>query len=187
MSDSLDLFVFVDIETTGLDPNKDRILEVGVRATDLSYKTLCSTFEVIAYGKDNAEYFKKQSNEFVQKMHEQNNLWNEIANSTPGLAEVEERLCDWMSDYDLTGQPMYGSSLALDRAFLKVHMPEFHNLFHYRSIDNSTIKELCRRLNPELYMKLPNFGTDHRVDNCLDGTIAEAKFYAENFLFTTED
>ena len=186
MSESPDLFVFVDIETTGLDPNRDRILEVGIVATDLEYYPLCKTSEVIAYGKHNAEYFKKQSDEFVQNMHEENNLWNEIANSTPGIGEVEERLCDWMSEYALTGRPMYGSSLALDRSFLRVHMPKFHDLFHYRSIDNSTIKELCRSLDPELYMKLPNFDTDHRVDTCLEATIAEAKFYSENFLFTTE-
>lgn len=78
--------------------------------------------------------------------------------------------------------PLAGSSVYCDRIFLKKYMPEVENYLHYRLIDVSTIKELCRRWNPEVYRKAPKKEFLHRSLNDIKESVAELRFYREHFM-----
>jgi oligoribonuclease len=179
-----DYFAFLDIETTGLRPEKGHvILEVGIAIATRD-------FEIVDYLGFVVEHFgynlsRISISSFVGEMHTANGLWEEVQSDRALPAyKAEGYLLDFMKKrFRDDKPPMAGASLAMDRTFLRAYMPQLDEAFHYRSIDNSSTKELCRRLNPVLYSTLPKFDTDHRVKTCLEGTVAEAKFYADNFLF----
>lgn len=157
-------FVFVDIETTGLEPVKNIILEVGFALYDLQLNPVDEWSSLVIdpeyeffreYLCDTTEY------EFIKNMHTQNGLLKELDNHLGDVVESElspsavskeaiEVLQRWGVDRK---EPMCGSSLRLDRNFLDVHMPDVSGLFSYRSIDASSDMERVRKLDPHFFNK----------------------------------
>jgi oligoribonuclease len=126
--------IFVDIETTGLVPETNKILEVGVIVTDSNLN------EIDLYNiQINHENFIFES-ENVEKMHNSNGLIDLCNSSTFNLKDSESRLLDFIKKYsEFKKEPMCGSSICFVRRFLIYHMPSFENYFHYRNIDVSSI------------------------------------------------
>ena len=120
-------------------------------------------------------------------MHTKSGLWEEAVTQGIRPQAAVTGLVNWLIKYDVNNtEPLCGSSVQFDRNWLDYHMPEVISHFSYRNIDISTVKELCRRYNPELYKKIAVDVVplkDHRVMSDLDDTIAEFKFYRDNFLF----
>lgn len=139
--------VWTDLETTGLDPNTDLILEISMIVTDRDLYTLGGpyTYQI----KPEQEFIIKDH--YVRNMHTKSHLLDEI--SLQGIS-LEETIMNIFSDLEnslpndadyLKSIPLAGSSVHFDRAFLKVHMPELEKLFSHRNVDVSTIMELSRR------------------------------------------
>lgn len=174
--------IWLDIETTGLEAESSLLLEVGLRITDLDLNEVDRWNSVIGYTPQFITKVRAEAPEVVRDMHDRSGLWTDCMHAR-SLDEVEPEACGWLSTTGMVGQTVCGNSLRLDRAFVDFHMPILASLFHYRSIDVSTLKELCRKYNPTVFKHLVETETDHRVNTCIDNSIQEYKFYLDNFLF----
>lgn len=174
---------WIDAETTGLTPEDNLLLEVGFRLTDLDLNEIDRFSSVVGWHPTVVWRARDEAVEAVYKMHTENLLWNASSVWQKNVEEVESQLVGWIHESGAVGLPLSGASHALDKAFLAYHMPTAASLFHYRVIDVSSLKELCRKYNPGLFKNVHEKETDHRVDTCLDGTLAEFAFYIENFIF----
>jgi oligoribonuclease len=178
-----DRMVWIDVETTGLNPEDSLLLEVGVRVTDLDLNEVARFSQVVGHSRSVLDQARSECGDFVLEMHSASGLWNACDEVNPDVFSIDTILSAWVTRKGLVGEPLCGSSLRLDRDFIEFFLPKTAEKFHYRSIDNSTIKELCRRYNPDLFAKVADTEATHRVDDCLDASIAEFRFYLENFLF----
>lgn len=201
-----DKMVWIDIETTGLEPDEDVMLELGMTITD-KFGGYIDSAEWLVGSK--LPYYDKaiergRENEIVNEMHTMNGLWVEweATTSDPDLTirnsllprNVETDALGWLWSHQLEAgvQPMCGASIgSLDRPFLKVHMPKLFEFFHYRIVDVSTIRHLAGMLNPDIGQADPNtfegIGKRHRVLYDIDWSIHEYKHYVENFFFVSTD
>lgn len=185
-----DMFVWVDTENFGLTPNTDPIIELGIRITDIDLNTiaykswtiwdqmcenrLTKMHQDVAGGNKDALY--------VFNMHSDNLLFAECRRNGMMPGFVTSEAIKFLEQQEATYQPMCGSSIQFDRSLLKVWLPNLEANFHYRNIDVSTVKELCRRMNPRVFEHAPIGDSNHRVINCLDCTIKEFRYYQEEFL-----
>lgn len=186
-----DVMIWCDIETTGLDAASEVPLEIGLMVTDLEGREIWHEAHLVYSdgwkGKLNAAL------PVVKEMHTTSNLWYDLVgadsstefSSTHTRTILAEKLVESLLALGLPkGEyPLCGSTINFDRAFLAQHFPALHEFFTYRNIDISSVKELCKRNNPELYAKLPGEKGNHRVLNDIRATINEYKFYRDNFLF----
>ena len=176
-------FLWCDLETTGLDSLKDKILEVGLIATTDDLEEIWRTSMVCRF--DIASLDGNSVSLAAREMHTSSGLWNDCADALCDVIEVESALVEKLRSRDLVGLPMCGSSVGFDRGFIKAQMPELFSCFHYRSIDVSTLTELARRWYPMVYANRP--GADeskrpHRALQDLEGSIALLKYYRETML-----
>jgi oligoribonuclease len=176
--------VFVDLETTGLAPDTQVPLELGILLTNRWGGVIDESSWLI--WDDGWEEAIESSISLVKEMHQKSGLWEALRffdDVTP-LINVEDEACAWLADHGAMNFPMAGNNVPYDRAFLASWMPKLEDSFHYRNIDVSTLKELCRNLNPTVFAKAPAKVEKHRVIPDLYETLAEYKFYVENFLWT---
>lgn len=169
------MLIWIDLETTGLNPNEDKILEVSVAITDDNLQEI-KTFTQVAYYSETPPM-----NDFVRNMHSVNGLIEALPFGEP-LQEISDRAIAFLEFYDIKANtvPMCGSTVGFDRAFLKKHLPTLEAFFHYRSVDVSSIKELVRRWYPNLGVPSIQPNKEHRgLPDILD-SIAELSFYKEN-------
>jgi oligoribonuclease len=180
-----DRFVFVDIETTGLDHLTDLILEVGIVITDSDLQ-LIDMYDVQIWESPTYDRKWESVDAFVRNMHDKSGLYDQCRAEGLIPTDAENLLYEWLDGHGVRNVPLAGSSVHFDRSFLYEDMPKLHSVFGYRNIDVSSIKELCRRVNPDLLAKLDSHTTrkeHHRaVDDCQD-TIGELRFYLDNFLW----
>ena len=140
--------VWIDMEMTGLDPDNDRIIEVAVVVTD-------ADLNILAEGPVFAIH---QSDETLDKMdnwnkgtHGRSGLIDRVKASTVTEADAEVALIAFLKNFVPAGKsPMCGNTICQDRRFMARGMPKLEAFFHYRNLDVSTLKELCRRWKPEL-------------------------------------
>lgn len=185
---------WVDIETFGLDPENDPIIELGIRVTDLNLNVIDSQSWLVwspGHFKRYEELVKtahkgNEGSRYVLDMHTENKLFTDAKSRGVLPHQAEDGAVQWLETKGFTKLPMCGSSVDFDRKFILAQMPRLAQAFHYRVIDNSTLKELCRRYNPELFAKAPEAKyvapNHHRVSLCLEDTIAEFRFYRDEFL-----
>lgn len=187
-----DRLVLVDIETTGLEVSTELILEVGVRLIEVESWTTIDEFDVQVWespvwDKRLDTMLRDPAQEYVLKMHQGNGLWDACRAEGMTLTDAEEAVRDFLSGHGPGGgDPMVGSSIAFDRGFLSEQMPSVNDWFHYRNIDVSSLKELCRRLNPDLYARLDDMTekqNKHRVLDDIEDTQGELRWYIDNFLW----
>jgi oligoribonuclease len=137
---------------------------------------------------------EQKADSFVFQMHVNSGLWEDAEKGawtdiTPFA--VEQKFVDKLNEWGVSkDDPMVGSSIQFDREMLREQMPEVEKCFSYRNIDTSSIKELCRRFNPELYSRIDEHTRNakaHRVLSDIEDTVSELKFYVDNFLFCWEE
>lgn len=174
------LFPWVDIETTGLNPNKDVILEVGIILTDENLNEVNHT-EVQIF---QAPITLSLMCDEVREMHEKSGLIDRCCgNNSLSLSTSEQYLIYWLQenlDSSDDKPPMCGSSVHFDRTFLKRYMPELESKFHYRNIDVSTVKNLCGAWYPPQFSERPQGEKNHTTISDLRDSIAELKYYRES-------
>jgi oligoribonuclease len=181
-------FLWVDIETFGISTDTGPIIELGMALTDqdLNVKAM---YQNTCWSADHDAAFRKLTSDlWVMKQHTKSGLFKDAKKTgLPTLGMLEDDALDWLKWHNATGLPMCGSSIHFDRGFVRVFLPRFETAFHYRNVDISTVKELCKRLNPPVYEKMEQY-TDkkeaHRVIPDLEDTLAEARYYFDNFLWT---
>ncbi|MGW8181178.1 MAG: oligoribonuclease [bacterium] len=173
-------FVCLDLETTGLDPEEEVILEVGITLCDNKLNKL-ATWESLVWP---GEYDLDSLNDIVAKMHGENGLLDELAQSSASMknpSRVAHDAVNWLESFGVkpNSLPMMGSSVHFDRAFLKKHMPELEAFFTYRNVDISSIKEFAKHLGLEVHS--PKDSVAHRALADTGSTITEARFYYDTF------
>lgn len=198
MSQATVTFIWVDLETTGLNPNGDIPLELGLRLTDLDGKEIARFTSLVAdFGwKSLLDYAPA-----VRNMHTESGLIADLTNKSAEMGatnfetmlsfrSVDGHARAWLEDNCLQSKtfPICGSSVHFDREFIRVYFPQLFDFFTHRNIDISSIKELCKKLNPAVYAKLPDkLPGIHRVQVDIDNTIQEYNFYRDNFLWVGND
>jgi oligoribonuclease len=171
-----DLLVWVDCEMTGLDLEQDVLIEVAALVTDPELNVLGDGVDVVIHADDAA---LGSMVEIVSAMHEKSGLTEAVRASTVTVQEAEDMVMEYVTQYvkDPRTAPLCGNSIATDRSFLVRHMPRFDAHLHYRMIDVSSIKELCRRWYPRTYFGQPAKGLAHRALADIRESIRELEYY----------
>jgi oligoribonuclease len=171
-----DHLVWVDCEMTGLDVDRDVLIEVAVLVTDSELNVLGTGVDVVIHAEDAA---LEAMVPVVREMHDRSGLTEEVRASTVTVAEAEQMLLDYVTEYvkEPRTAPLCGNSIATDRGFLARQMPRFDQHLHYRMIDVSSIKELCRRWYPRAYFGQPAKGLAHRALADIHESIRELAYY----------
>lgn len=201
-----DKMLWIDLETTGLEPTEDVILELGLMITDKFGRFIAADSWLVG---SKLPYYDEavrrgQEHEIVGDMHAINGLWEEweAAVNSEDLRirntilprNVENKAIQFLKDNDVERGtlPMCGSSVgSLDRPMLKQHMPNLLEYFHYRIIDISTIRALADMHNPHIgragdHKEFVSTDVPHRVIYDMNYSVFEYQHYLENFLFVTD-
>ncbi|MFC0028554.1 oligoribonuclease [Micromonospora chaiyaphumensis] len=171
-----DLLVWIDCEMTGLDLGRDKLIEVAALVTDPDLNVLGEGVDVVIHADEAA---LDAMPEIVQTMHGKSGLTEEVRRSTVTLAEAEDMVLDYVASHvkDPRTAPLCGNSIATDRGFIARDMPRLDAHLHYRMIDVSSIKELCRRWYPRVYFGQPQKGLAHRALADIRESIRELEYY----------
>ncbi|HEX6967410.1 MAG TPA: oligoribonuclease [Micromonosporaceae bacterium] len=171
-----DLLVWIDCEMTGLDLGKDALIEVAALVTDPDLNVLGEGVDVVIHAEEAA---LAGMTEVVRDMHARSGLTEEVRRSTVTLREAEDMVLEYVATYvkEPRTAPLCGNSIATDRSFLARDMPRLENYLHYRMIDVSSIKELCRRWYPRVYFSQPPKGLAHRALMDIRESIRELAYY----------
>ena len=161
---------------TGLDPATNVIVEIATMVTD-------DDLAIVAEGPDlvvhQPEAAMAAMDGVVRKMHARSGLTDAVAASTLSLADAGAATLEFIrSQVPEAGTvPLCGNSIATDRRFLAAHLPDIEQWLHYRSVDVSTVKELCRRWYPDAYAAAPEKKGSHRALDDIRESIGELVHY----------
>jgi oligoribonuclease len=166
----------MDLEMTGLDPARHVIVEIAVLVTD-------DDLAVVAEGPDLVVSATPAQlgamEDVVREMHTRSGLLAAIESSTVSLAEAGQAVLAFLKEHipEPRTVPLAGNSIGTDRRFLATHLPAIEDWLHYRSVDVSTVKELCRRWYPDALAGAPGKQTTHRAMDDVKESIAELAYY----------
>ncbi len=171
-----DLLVWIDCEMTGLDLGKDALIEVAALVTDPDLNVLGEGVDVVIHAED---ALLDGMLDVVRDMHAKSGLTAAVRASAVTVAEAEDLVMGYITTHvpDPRTAPLCGNSIATDRGFLARDMPRLDNHLHYRMIDVSSIKELCRRWYPRVYFGQPPKGLAHRALADIRESIRELEYY----------
>lgn len=172
--------MWLDLEMTGLDVERHVIVEIAALVTSDDLEPLDDGIDLIVHQPTSA---LEAMDDFVRAMHTKSGLLPEIEASTLSLADAGARVLDYVRGHVAEGSsPLCGNSIGVDRRFLDRQLPELDQFLHYRSIDVSSFKELCRRWYPAVYKKRPDKTETHRALADVRESIAELAYYREHML-----
>ncbi|HEU4360195.1 MAG TPA: oligoribonuclease [Mycobacterium sp.] len=176
MSAARDELVWIDCEMTGLDLGSDKLIEIAALVTDGDLNILGDGVDVVIHADDTA---LSSMIDLVTAMHTRSGLVEEVRASTVDVATAEAMVLDYVRSHVKQARtaPLAGNSVGTDRAFLARDMPALNSYLHYRMVDVSSIKELCRRWYPRIYFGQPAKGLAHRALADIHESIRELKFY----------
>jgi oligoribonuclease len=171
-----DELVWIDCEMTGLDLSSDKLIEIAVLVTDADLNVLGDGVDLVIHADDAA---LSSMVAVVTEMHTRSGLIEEVRASTVDLATAEKAVLDYIRQHVKQGKtaPLAGNSIATDRGFIARDMPALDSFLHYRMIDVSSIKELCRRWYPRIYYGQPAKGLAHRALADIHESIRELQYY----------
>ncbi len=173
MSDRL---VWIDCEMTGLDLARDAIVEVAVLVTDSELTVLDDGFTVVIAPPPDVLATMLP---VVRDMHIASGLLTALGSATTTVAQAEEQVLDYLRQHvpERRKAPLCGNSIATDRGFLARDMPALDDWLHYRMVDVSSIKELCRRWYPKVYYAAPEKSGGHRALADILESVEELRYY----------
>jgi oligoribonuclease len=179
------MLVWMDLEMTGLDPARHAIVEIATLVTD-------DDLEVVAEGPDLVVHQPAEilatMDDVVRKMHTKSGLLAAIEGSTMSLDDAGAATLDFIKAHVAEPRtvPLAGNSIGMDRRFLAVYLPEIEEYLHYRSVDVSTVKELCRRWYPEVLAGAPDKAGGHRALDDIRESVEELRYY-RSAIFRSSD
>ena len=171
-----DRLVWIDCEMTGLDLGRDALIEIAALVTDGDLRVLGDGVDLVIHADDES---LAGMPDIVRDMHARSGLTEEVRRSTVTLREAEEKVLAYVREHvpDARTAPLAGNSIATDRGFLTRDMPELDAFLHYRMVDVSSVKELCRRWFPRVFYAKPEKGLAHRALADILESIRELDYY----------
>ena len=171
--------IWIDLEMTGLDPDRDVIIEMATIVTDSDLNTLAEG-PVIAIHQP--EEILAGMDEWNTRQHGQSGLTQRVRESTVSMAEAEAQTLAFLEQWvPKRSSPICGNSICQDRRFLYRHMPRLEGYFHYRNLDVSTLKELAARWAPQVRESFKKGNTHLALDDIRE-SIAELRHYRDHFI-----
>ena len=172
------LLIWIDLEMTGLVPERERIIEAAVLITT-------SELEIVSEGPNliihQPEPLLAAMDDWNQRHHKSSGLLDRVRASTVSETQAEDELLAFVSQHcEARTVPLAGNSVHHDRRFLSLYMPRLERFFHYRNVDVSTVKELTRRWYPEVSAALPQKRSTHRALDDIRESVAELRYYREH-------
>lgn len=181
------MLIWMDLEMTGLDPERHVIVEIATLVTDDDLNIVAEGPDLVINQPGSA---LAEMDDFVTNMHITSGLLDLIKTSTVSQQDAMQQTLDFIKLHSPEPNkiPLCGNSIRTDRAFLTKYMPEIENWLHYRCVDVSTVKELVRRWNPGLEHARPKSeGVTHRAMDDIRDSIAELKFYRDKVFKSAEE
>jgi oligoribonuclease len=171
-----DRLVWIDCEMTGLDLRRDALIEIAALVTDGDLCVLGDGVDLVIHAD---ESLLSAMPDVVRDMHARSGLTEEVRRSSVTLREAEDRVLAYVREHvpDPRTAPLAGNSIATDRGFLARDMPELDAHLHYRMVDVSSVKELCRRWFPRVFYAKPEKGMAHRALADIRESIRELDYY----------
>ncbi|MFA5566088.1 MAG: oligoribonuclease [Acidimicrobiia bacterium] len=179
------MLVWMDLEMTGLDPERHVIVEIATLITNDELEIIAEGPELVLHASPDE---LAEMDPFVVNMHTRSGLIPRIESSEVTLADATSQTLAFLQEHipEARTVPLCGNSIGTDRRFLYKYMPEVEEFLHYRSVDVSTIKELARRWNPSIFKKAPSKETAHRALDDIKESINELRFY-RHYMFVSPE
>lgn len=173
--------VWLDLEMTGLEVARHVVVEIALLVTDNDLEPLDEGIDMVVHQPPEA---LEQMDAFVRKMHTKSGLLPEIAASSISIDDAQRAALEYVRRHVPVARtaPLCGNSIGVDRRFMHAALPELDEYLHYRSIDVSSLKELCRRWYPDAYRGRPAKQEAHRALGDVRESIAELRYYREAML-----
>ena len=170
------MLAWLDLEMTGLDPSRHVIVEIATLVTDDDLEIVAEGPDLVVHQPDEALAAMDQ---VVREMHTRSGLLPAITASTTTLDEAGAATLAFLQEHiaEPGSVPLCGNSIGTDRRFLATQLPAIEDFLHYRSIDVSTVKELCRRWYPEVLPAAPAKTATHRALEDIRESVAELRYY----------
>lgn len=171
--------VWLDCEMTGLDPERDRLIEIAVIVTGPNLEPRIEGPVLVIHQSDAQLDLMDAWNKGT---HGKSGLTDKVKASTTTEAQAEQQILEFIAKYvPKQASPMCGNSISQDRRFLVKYMPKLEAFFHYRNLDVSTLKELARRWRPEVYASFKKRQL-HTALADVHESIDELAHYREHFI-----
>ena len=170
------MLAWMDLEMTGLDPSRNVIVEIATVITNDELETVAEGPDIVVHA-TSVELEAMES--VVRSMHTRSGLLAAIQSSPISLAEAGDETLAFLRSHigEPRSVPLCGNSIGTDRRFLAAYLPEVESFLHYRSIDVSSVKELCRRWYPDVLAGAPPKNEAHRALDDIRESIAELAYY----------
>lgn len=171
--------IWIDLEMTGLDPERDRIIEIATLVTDAHLNVLAEGPTLAVHQPDSQLALMDDWN---VRTHTGSGLVDRVKASTYDENAAAQETIAFLRQWVPEGKsPICGNSVGQDRRFLFRYMPELESYFHYRYLDVSTLKELARRWKPEILTGFKKQNTHQALDDIRE-SVAELAYYREHFI-----
>ena len=173
-----DRLVWIDCEMTGLELGSDVLLEIAALVTDSELTILDEGIDLVIHAEDDQ---LDAMVDVVRDMHATSGLTEAVRASTLSVADAQSQVLAYVKTHvpEVRKAPLCGNSIATDRGFLAVAMPELDAWLHYRMVDVSSVKELARRWYPRAYFASPGKNGGHRALADIRESIEELRYYRE--------
>ena len=172
-----DRLIWIDLEMTGLDTDRDSIIEIATVVTDAQLNVLAEGPEfAISHPLDALEAM----DEWNRNQHRHSGLWQRVLDSQVSLEQAEAQTVAFLAQWVKAGaSPMCGNSICQDRRFMHRLMPRLERYFHYRNLDVSTLKELARRWAPQVAAGIVK-QSSHTALSDVHDSIDELRYYRKH-------
>ncbi len=167
--------VWIDMEMTGLDPEKERVIEIAVLVTEGDLTLVAEGPDLVIHQPDEV---LEAMDEWNTEHHGESGLTERVKASDVSCEQAEEVVIAFLSEHCVPKRAVLaGNSIHQDRRFIRRYMPKLDGFLHYRQVDVSSVKELARRWYPEAFANAPKKAETHRAMDDIRESLQELAYY----------